>query len=140
MTGEYRENDVAGWSKRRQMAGGMAKRAIVAARMRIMGRRSRRGAILMQAERHIGTEQRFEGAEGGHGLRLAGIGYRPMARGRSELDDESQDRDPGEKSGAKTSVPGASRAAPACFRSILASSHARHSLASFDVTPRRSLC
>jgi hypothetical protein len=87
-----------GWNERRRMAGGLAKRAIVAATMRIVRRRSGRRAILMQAERHIRTEQRAERAQGGHGIRLAGTGRCPSARGRSELDDESEDRDPGEKS------------------------------------------
>jgi len=77
------------------MAGRLAERAIDAAIMLAMRRRPWRGAVLMQAKRHIGAEQNAERAERRDGVRLRGTCHRPR-RGRcAELQDKGEDRGPG---------------------------------------------
>jgi hypothetical protein len=104
------------------MAGGLAERAIDAAIMLAMPWRPRRGAVLMQAERHIGAEQGAERAERCDGVRLGGTGHRARRRRRAELQDKGEDRGPGEEGRAN---PAARAAARSSRRSLAASRHAR---------------
>jgi hypothetical protein len=108
--------------KRHRMAGGLAERAIDAAIMLAMPWRPRRGAVLMQAERHIGAEQGAERAERCDGVRLGGTGHRARRRRRAELQDKGEDRGPGEEGRAN---PAARAAARSSRRSLAASRHAR---------------
>ena len=95
-------------NKRRRMPRCLTERTIDAAIMLAMPG-SRRGAVLMQAERHIGAEQRAELAKRRHGVRLRGTRHSARRGRRAELQDKAEDGGPGEEGRAN---PAARAAAP----------------------------
>ena len=92
----------------------LTQRAIVAAIMRVMGRRSGARTIL-NANRDMGAKQCCEYAQGARCIRFGGVRQRRARASRPKLQDHRQNSHPRDENRAKTSRP-AQNAALACSR------------------------